>query len=517
MRKLGKGKDGPSSTEIDCSSSSSDYSYYIERCYDELTQWWINGHCINGVKDEVSELHQCRKSDGSRSYCHDCTDPSSKSSSAGNSKHVCGSDSPDYDEACGIAWAATAEDCGDERLKAYSHQCSMASNESNDESSSSSWYLRESIYCNEAKVYKTGPDTFTCGQEWYYAFKEDEHESGEEHPFVSADNKYCLDCGLAIQVCAKDGDATCVSLGLLPPNKGGEDGGDGATMDALDATAMEHNDIYGSTPWLDNDQLEEVVEEGHAVMNEEEVESEEVTYYPNSHRSAWVTHGAVGVITFGLLVPLAIIPTYKYWMCITGCINVLPFVMTFFTVGTAISTMNGMGEAGEGHFKESHHVVGLLLLLLVSFQTGYGFFLHRPTPMQQEFIANDDEQQHGTTTIHNGTRPRPTMNEKSTTSLILWLFLFALGAYQAQSGVALFAKRYRTPDWGNIYICYTVWLAAVMLIGKLCMIWKDRKMKRYDDTEIQMGRSDGGGGAYDTENDLMVAHFESSETNRLKW
>ena len=113
--------------------------------------------------------------------------------------------------------------------------------------------------------------------------------------------------------------------------------------------------------------------------------------YPNSHRSAWVAHGAIGATVFGLLVPSAItsaffrdlIPTY--WIYIHVCINVINFAMTFFTVGIAFATMNGMGAAGEGHLKEMHHIVGLLLLMLVSFQMANGFL--RPP---REFITDEN-------------------------------------------------------------------------------------------------------------------------------
>jgi len=69
---------------------------------------------------------------------------------------------------------------------------------------------------------------YTCGEEWYYAFEPGDELlisvnpalDGLDHPFVSADNKYCLDCGMAIQVCASVVDATCEDLGLPP--KGSE-------------------------------------------------------------------------------------------------------------------------------------------------------------------------------------------------------------------------------------------------------------------------------------------------------
>ncbi|KAL7524663.1 hypothetical protein ACHAXR_000669, partial [Thalassiosira sp. AJA248-18] len=240
------------------------------------------------------------------------------------------------------------------------------------------------------------------------------------------------------------------------------------------------------------------------------------TYHPTTHRSAWVAHGTVGAVVFGILVPMAIssaffrdlIPTY--WIYIHVCINVITFAMTFFTVGIAFATMNGqMSTAGEGHFQEMHHIVGLLLLLLVSFQTANGFL--RPP---REFITDDE---HDTTP---GAILRSTMKEKSMTARTLWylthgacgLTVFGLGAYQVQSGLGLFAQRFDTPDWGQAYIGYIVWLSAVVVIGKVWMKWKERKMKKMG-LAVQMGRHGGGDDGrnmgYDPESDFAVAQFET--------
>jgi len=224
LRRLGLGKwaDGRP-TEIDCSASSHDYEYYIERCIDTITQWWINGRCINGVKEEVSELHRCMKPDGSRTYCHDCND------GKGNIKNICGSDNPDKEEMCRIAWSGTAEDCGEEGLTVYAHQCLAERGESD------SWYLREDFDCYEKEVYLNGPcmeavpprTEFTCGDAWYYPYAEEELSlmkinpewTDLEHPFATPSNRYCLDCGLAIQVChGGEAETTCEDLGL--PAKG---------------------------------------------------------------------------------------------------------------------------------------------------------------------------------------------------------------------------------------------------------------------------------------------------------
>mmetsp|Transcript_3537 Transcript_3537/g.7784 ORF Transcript_3537/g.7784 Transcript_3537/m.7784 type:complete len:426 (+) Transcript_3537:173-1450(+) len=230
---LGKWQDGPE-TEIDCSKSPYDYSYYIEKCLDTITQWWIHGRCINGKKEEVSELHRCMKPDGTRPNCHDCKGEN------GGVKNVCGSDGADSEEVCKIAWESTAEGCGDMGLTVYSHQCAARPGNGGTDH----WYLRESFYCDEEEVYESGTlggnsrQVFTCGKEWYYPFEDNDplveaanpSLVGVEHAFAFQTDKYCLDCGLGIQVCSTDMKATCNDHGL--PERGEE----GMTIESADPT-----------------------------------------------------------------------------------------------------------------------------------------------------------------------------------------------------------------------------------------------------------------------------------------
>jgi len=211
---LGKYADGAES-EIDCSLAQHDYSYYIERCFDDKTQWWINGHCINNVKHETSELHLCMRPNGERSNCFDCGDGS------GNIKNVCGSDEPDEEAVCALAWLGNADNCGDQGLTVYNYQCKAGSESEVD-------YMRESFTCHEERKSEQSLQ-ITCGDEWFYEFSQDlfpDMDIKGGHPYATSDSKYCLDCGMAIQVCAGgDGEATCERLGLPP--KGESTGGEG--------------------------------------------------------------------------------------------------------------------------------------------------------------------------------------------------------------------------------------------------------------------------------------------------
>jgi len=206
---LGKYKDGPE-TEIDCSITKFDFEYYFERCYDETTQWSANGNCVNGIKTEISELHRCMRPDGSVPYCHDCVNKDS-----GQIKHICGSDNSNYNDVCPVAQTVSTDSCIDDSYMAvYSYQCT---------SETTSYYFRDVIDCYNEKAKSSGPWTnidvdeaqdYVCGQEWYYAYDLDDagafiSEGSDLHPVSIETNKYCLNCGKAIQICVADENATC--------------------------------------------------------------------------------------------------------------------------------------------------------------------------------------------------------------------------------------------------------------------------------------------------------------------
>ena len=259
-------------------------------------------------------------------------------------------------------------------------------------------------------------------------------------------------------------------------------------------------DTFGVSSTVDeiasdgNDKVEEVdVEEGAIELIQEAEEEEEETNvkgnnnidavplktYPTDKQMKWIAHGSIGAVIFGILVPSAISSAFfrdlipGYWIYVHVILNVTTFALTFFTVGIAFATMNGMGDASEGHMKEVHHIVGLLLLLLVSFQTANGFL--RPP---REFIT-DDEDDRTPGAIHRS-------NSKSLTTRTIWflthagcgLLIFVLGTYQVHSGMELFSRRYGTTNWGSVYLGYIFLVVIAISGGKMCLKWKSRKARQ---------------------------------------
>jgi hypothetical protein len=252
--------------------------------------------------------------------------------------------------------------------------------------------------------------------------------------------------------------------------------------------------------------------------DEESLPPDTTSYHPNDnhHRSAWIIHGLIGLSVFGICVPIAMSSALfrdyvpHGWVYLHVGMNLLSFAMTFFAVGIAVATMNGtIAVDGGHHMNERHHVAGLLLLLLMSFQVANGFL--RPP---REFITNDE----------NDSTPgaifRPKANDRIIGPRMIWYWvhimsgfiLICIGSYQVQSGLGLYAKRFGTFDWSSAYIVYTCSLAGLILAGKSWMVLKERKERKIvqdlSSPEIQMGRGSkkvGYGG-----DDLTVAHWDTA-------
>ena len=185
-----------------------------------------------------------------------------------------------------------------------------------------------------------------------------------------------------------------------------------------------------------------------------------------SHRQAWVAHGLIGSLCFGLLVPLSVFSSYfrdwlipQHWMMNQIYLNIL----TFITVVVAFVTMNGMmGNSGEGHMKEIHHIVGLLLLLLVSLQTAVSGFLqssHRRVMNHDDDNDNDEGEED---VYQKDTATTGTAYWHQHINIVFGFIIFGIGAYQIHSGLGLYTKRYDTSNWW-VYI-YIVWLLVVTFI-----------------------------------------------------
>jgi hypothetical protein len=238
--------------------------------------------------------------------------------------------------------------------------------------------------------------------------------------------------------------------------------------------------------FYDPDELSEEIAKQSIVLSSVETERQDRTYASassgsesSSKHSAWIAHGTIAVLVFGLLVPASISSALfrdflpEYWIYLHVFLNVATFSFVTITVGVAFTTMNSLGDKNEGHLKELHHVIGLFLLLVVTLQTANGFL--RPP---REFLTEDEEDR-TPGAIHssdwgNKFTPRSVWH---LVHRVTGAFVFALGTWQIQSGMKIYARKYNGADWGSVYLGYIGWLVFVIGGAKL---WAMRRENNKD-------------------------------------
>ena len=200
-----------------------------------------------------------------------------------------------------------------------------------------------------------------------------------------------------------------------------------------------------------------MLKEAYKECKKEILDPESSLNQSNSHKHIWVAHGLIGSFTFGILVPLSVASSYvkdvlvpHHWMYLQGYINLLVII----TVSIAIGTMHSMGRVGETHSKERHHIVGLLLLLLVSLQTAVNAFLRRPRRVVDTMADNEEDEGEVLFVKTSGTYWKYI-------NVFFGLLIFGLGSSQIHAGIELFTTRYGTANWGK-YI-YNVWFVLLII------------------------------------------------------
>ena len=228
-----------------------------------------------------------------------------------------------------------------------------------------------------------------------------------------------------------------------------------------------------------------MLKEAYAECSAEILNPESSLNQKNSHRHIWVAHGLMGLFTFGILIPISVFSSYfkdvlvpHHWMILQGYINLLVII----TVSIAIGTMHSMGSVGEAHSKERHHIVGLLLLLLVSLQTAVNAFL-RPRRVVDTMADNEEDEGEVLFVKKSGTYWKYI-------NVLFGLLIFALGASQIHAGIKLFANRYGTGNWGK-YI-YNVWFVLLIICvwvrirGRIVNYARPSSMSSTASTEVQL-------------------------------
>ena len=181
----------------------------------------------------------------------------------------------------------------------------------------------------------------------------------------------------------------------------------------------------------------------------------EVVAVPNM--SAWLAHGIMAFIAWGVLVPFAVqssllrdlLPKGPLWFQLHRAFNTTAYAtfIAVFAIGVAYT-----GKEGGTHFNNAHQKMGLSMFILASAQVLGGVFRpHLPAP-------NSGEEK---TSVRMGWE----IGHR-----VLGVALLACGFWQMQEGITLYALKYSASESNEdkVKLAYWVWIggmSAIIVIG----------------------------------------------------
>lgn len=184
---------------------------------------------------------------------------------------------------------------------------------------------------------------------------------------------------------------------------------------------------------------------------------------------AFFTPFAVTVAWFRILVPSS-------WIYIHVFANVFTVLLTVLAFALAIGGV--AKQDGGDHFSKTHHWIGTLLVAMSAFQVTNGFL--RP-PVERK--------DHPPTSMHHtpppqqvclGIFPIPRTPREAwhTTHRTTGLTALAMGIYQIQSGLRLYAMRFQTSSIVNYYWMYVGIFLVILIVLKLYVIREEDRARQ---------------------------------------
>jgi len=226
-----------------------------------------------------------------------------------------------------------------------------------------------------------------------------------------------------------------------------------------------------------------------------------------STKAAWLAHGIMAFLAFGVFVPLAIttailrdcdaVPPFckglankisERWLYIHVGLNSFTYIFTLIVFSVAVSTIN---RERYSHWEHGHSKMGLAIFILASFQVLGGYF--RPSSATTlPTTSNGDnntakepaEENDGVSemTNENSIGEIKAMPMKSTLRQtwellhhLLGIALFIFGMWQMYEGIELYHARYVRSRSSSLTIAgfYIVWMAlwTIVIIGGTLYKW----------------------------------------------
>jgi len=189
-------------------------------------------------------------------------------------------------------------------------------------------------------------------------------------------------------------------------------------------------------------------------------------------QGAFAAHGMLAVLAWGVATPFAVTVAWfrtlvpSSWIYIHVFANVLSFVFTVVAVIVAITAKSG--QTDPAHFTKPHHIVGVTLLVLMTFQVFAGF--SRP-PIEKK--ANDHYAD------GHGWRLPSSKRE-------VWYFIhrfsgvamLGMGVYQITSGLDLYADDFDVTSIAPWFWLYVGLFAFFLIALKVWIMMEEHKARQ---------------------------------------
>ena len=216
---------------------------------------------------------------------------------------------------------------------------------------------------------------------------------------------------------------------------------------------------------------------------------------PMTKQGAFSAHGMMAVLAWGVATPFAITVAWfrtlvpSSWIYIHVFSNVVSFVLTLVAVIVAITAKSD--QADPAHFTKPHHIVGLTLMVLMTFQVFSGF---RRPPVEKKSNHYADG--------HGFQFPR--------TRREIWYFIhrfsglamLGMGVYQISSGLNLFAEDFNVSSIAPWFWLYVGLFAFVLIALKVWIMMEEHKARQgivFESDQIDQPVS--GSSSYDLDQD----------------
>jgi hypothetical protein len=206
----------------------------------------------------------------------------------------------------------------------------------------------------------------------------------------------------------------------------------------------------------------------------------------------FIAHGFFAALAWAFLTPLAMTVAWfrtlvpSSWIYIHVFGNVFTVILTVFAFSLAVGGV--AKQDGSDHYSKTHHWVGTVLLAVAAFQVTNGFL--RP-PVERKDPPPTSGPRSGSVprTINNNIPPqevflgifpipRTPREAWHTIHRMTGLAALAMGMYQMQSGLKLYAIRFQTTSIVNYYWMYVGIFVVSLIAMKLYVIREEDKARR---------------------------------------